>query len=823
MSKIKDLIIGQFRMCDIVTMLGTVSATIGIILAMQQHFSMAIFLLIICCICDCVDGTFARKRKNTKFESTYGGELDSLSDMISFGIFPSVIAVSMIHNMFMYLIVVLYVLCGLIRLTYFNTLKITKTGTEGYFVGVPITTISFIYPFIYALSFINSTLYTISTMVLFFVMSILFISKIKIKKPNLDKILNKIKNTELKTWQKIILNFIIFPIFIIFASDLFYKINNFVGYDGFAFFDTFKSFFSHPFAAVYLIIYIDLIMLLLMALFKKSNKAKMILIIIVSILLIVNDFKYAIMGLPIKISDVGFFNSSNMGTAVSVFDSLKGTWIIKSIIKFIIMIISAIILNKSSISKMEIKTLKMRFVYIIISLIMLILISNQTTKYSKIIVEKVYNSNREESLAIKNYAEHYYSIGFFQGIVYNQFSSNLQEPDNYNREEVKNILKNSLKEDDNWGKPNIVIYLSEALTDITELPDITFDKDILSNIHSYEKNDNIISTNTLVSTYGGISVISEWEMITGATNEFLPQGYVAYTQYYLPDNIKNINGSPSVVKALNAEGYITKYVTPWSSKSFNNKKVYTLLGADETIYKVKGEIKGDYLSDYAFTNRILKELRKNPGEPKLIVSASAQNHMPCSTTRYKKNEYDINVVSSNFNQEDTELLRCYAQGAYDADKELARLYEEIQKLDEDTIVLFFGDHLPIIIDSNGNDLYLSSSYMNTGDKDLDYLRKYTTKSVIFSNYDIKLDEKINYINLNYLTAYVMSHLDIQDKDFYTYVNNVRKEIPVFTRDYIYDLSSNEIILNKNLDQKRSQILKEYKDVQYYEFFDKDSE
>lgn len=187
----KKLFIGQYRFCDFVTMCGTLSAVIGIILSINGCNTLPFILLFLCSIFDSIDGLFARKRKNTEFETTYGVELDSLSDMISFGVFPAVLAINTVELNIIYVIVPLYVLCGLIRLAYFNTLNITKTNEKGYFRGVPITTIAFIYPLAYLFHLISWELYSYVSVCLLIILGILFISNIRVKKPNIEKIFKR--------------------------------------------------------------------------------------------------------------------------------------------------------------------------------------------------------------------------------------------------------------------------------------------------------------------------------------------------------------------------------------------------------------------------------------------------------------------------------------------------------------------------------------------------------------------------------------------------------------------------------------------------------
>ncbi len=806
----KRLFIGQFRLCDLITMGSTLSATIGIILCLKGHTNLPFLLLAICCLCDGFDGTVARMRKNTEFQSTYGEELDSLSDMVAFGIFPVVIALTTVKYKFFMYILPLFALAGLIRLAYFNALNISKKAEKGYFRGVPITSISVIYPFFYFLKINNLTVYSVATIILFIVLGTLFITNIKVKKPDWGKLIKKC--TEKKT--KILINFLNFPIFLILISDLFFKLNSF---KGLALFDMFKSIFNFPLAFIMLVLIMSLIYAMFTGILKSTRKAKFTILLIASILLLINDLKYIIMLNPVALSDVHFLNSSNIGTAGLYLKTVNGTWIIKTIIKFIIMILICILSLKKKKNDLKVNYLWLRLTMFLAPIIVLVIFFTLSTKNSLNMVKNVYNYNYDKVMATSDYGKVYYDMGLYQGIIYNHYASNVHKPDNYNKDiAITNLNAFKVANNDNWGKPNIVIILSESFSDVTNISEITFDKDVLKNIHEFEDKDDCLVTNTHVSTFGGSSVISEWEILSSSSNNFNPSGYIAYTAYYHDKNKKLIDRSPNIIRLLNKEGYKTKYITPWASESYNSSLVYDLLGTKEVNYDLKGKKKGFYLADSEINKSILSELNKDKDTPKLLIYATAENHMPCSKDKFKK--YDLGVMSSKLNDENTDLIKCYAQGVYDADQALGELYKEIKAFDRDTIVIFYGDHLPFITNDKGDNAYLVSKYFNTKDDDLNNLRKYTTKGVIFSNYIDNLDKSINYINLNYLSSYVFANLDIKNNEYFKYVNNIRKDIPVFSKSYVLD-DNNKIINIKDLDKNKKQALDDFRNVQYYSFYD----
>ena len=118
-------------------MLGTTIAFIGMCCAFNGHFSLASLCLMLSGICDSFDGTLARKYKYDKSQQEYGVQLDSLSDVICFGLLPAIITILNSNGSVLSTIIcIYYMLCGAIRLAYFNMLHATKTAKKG--AGAPV-------------------------------------------------------------------------------------------------------------------------------------------------------------------------------------------------------------------------------------------------------------------------------------------------------------------------------------------------------------------------------------------------------------------------------------------------------------------------------------------------------------------------------------------------------------------------------------------------------------------------------------------------------------------------------------------------------------
>lgn len=108
---------------------------LALVWALEGNYVWGATFILLAAVMDSMDGKVARK---LSVSSNFGKELDSLSDVVSFGVAPAFLtyyAVLQEHLSYYGLVVSLaFVLCGAVRLARFNVLNIST-----YFVGVPIT------------------------------------------------------------------------------------------------------------------------------------------------------------------------------------------------------------------------------------------------------------------------------------------------------------------------------------------------------------------------------------------------------------------------------------------------------------------------------------------------------------------------------------------------------------------------------------------------------------------------------------------------------------------------------------------------------------
>lgn len=188
--------IGFYDYTVILTYMSLISSVFGITQAIHGDYKQAIFCLAFSGICDAFDGRVARSKKNrTEDEKAFGIQLDSLCDVICFGVFPALICYLLgVRGTLGLFLVFFYCTCAVIRLAFFNVLEANRQKTEGgcnkEYRGLPVTSIAFILPLTFWLQFLLPEFWFLVLLHLVLgVVGFLFIFDFKLRKPDLKMIL----------------------------------------------------------------------------------------------------------------------------------------------------------------------------------------------------------------------------------------------------------------------------------------------------------------------------------------------------------------------------------------------------------------------------------------------------------------------------------------------------------------------------------------------------------------------------------------------------------------------------------------------------------
>lgn len=555
------------------------------------------------------------------------------------------------------------------------------------------------------------------------------------------------------------------------------------------------------------ILYLINIMLTLIT--GSSKRSVIIQSVILWIALFINALRFVYTAEPFTIADFAYISNIASITGIAK-GSLLNTiaFFIPEFLTFgIIMVVYILLINKFNFSfNIE---LKKRILLSLIPIVTLIILFNPPKFLRNFILTNIYYSDDVHVNTLN--IEYYIEDSMLGGMYRIYLEDRIYEPDNYNKEEVEKMISTDVSDEnqDNWEEANIIVTFSESFFDVSLLEDdITFDKKVTPNFNSLK--DEGIFINMISPTYGGVSSNVEFQFLTGHTLDYFSKSYIPFMSFYKTVDSRN---RLSLLKELDNNGYYTKVV--FGKDYYLSKKVYENLGVDKYEEKnVKEEYKGYYTSDEYLMDETIKAFNeKEAGEKIFYMNCTIQSHQTYELDKY--DEYDISIESSTLSDSYNELILSYSQGAYDADVQLGRMYEYIQTLDEPTILIFFGDHLPYLYNTETNDDTLNHlSYFNTGDELLDTYRKYNTQCLILANFDLGDVENWDYMSSDMILTSVVNKMGLELSDYYKWLYSIKDVLPSSNYLVSQDTEGN-LYWTSELPENMQNILDKRELAQYY--------
>jgi len=181
------MIIGMWNKSVILTYLGLSAAVVGICLSVSGiDLKYAMVCLIIAGVADLFDGTVARKVKRTDEEKSFGIQIDSLVDVVSFIALPvTLLTAAGMNKPYHAVLFAIFALCGIARLGYFNVVTADSDKAVKYYTGLPVTYCALIFPMVYLIRYVLSenNIFVMIITASVAIVSLFEILKIKVIKP----------------------------------------------------------------------------------------------------------------------------------------------------------------------------------------------------------------------------------------------------------------------------------------------------------------------------------------------------------------------------------------------------------------------------------------------------------------------------------------------------------------------------------------------------------------------------------------------------------------------------------------------------------------
>ena len=383
----------------------------------------------------------------------------------------------------------------------------------------------------------------------------------------------------------------------------------------------------------------------------------------------------------------------------------------------------------------------------------------------------------------------------------------VEQPEGYDEEKADALLSSYITEETPPERtPNIIVIMNEAFSDPAVLGAFETNRDYMPFMHRMLRGaDNTVSGWLSVSVKGGNTANTEFEYLTGATMAFLPYGSIPYQQYVKEP-------MPTMVSYLASLGYRTVAMHPYRAAGWDRDSVYPDFGFEELHFQEffrDSEKVRKYVSDLADFEKIAEVFESKPeGEPLFLFNVTMQNHSSYSDwNAYDNFTPDITVTDSS-----SKLLPAYLSLLRLSDQAIERLVDYFAGQEEETIVVFFGDHQPT--DSVVNPvLALHGKSCGTLSDEEEARLRYRVPFFIWANYDLEEAANVS-TSANFLGLKTLEAAGLPLPAFFRFLKELNQEVPVISASHI-ELADGTFTYAKD----RKELLNPYQTLQYRLLFD----
>ncbi|MDL2287668.1 LTA synthase family protein, partial [Eubacteriales bacterium OttesenSCG-928-G02] len=355
-------------------------------------------------------------------------------------------------------------------------------------------------------------------------------------------------------------------------------------------------------------------------------------------------------------------------------------------------------------------------------------------------------SSIDELNLAEAYEEYGFAYCFFTGLV----DHGIEKPKDYSQQTIdkyKEQIGRASSSEPN-EKPNVIFLQMESFFDANQIKNITISEDPTPNFNKLKT--EYPSGYLSVPTIGAGTANTEFEILTGMNIDFFGLGEYPY------NSVLNKTTCESIAYNLSELGYKTHAIHNYSATFYSRHLIFANLGFKtftslEYMQDAETNTLG-WAKDKVLTKEVLNTLSSTE-ETDFIYTISVQGHGRYPAEGVEE-EQKIKITGLD-NIADTNKYEYFVNQMYECDEFIAELIESLNNLEEKTVLVIFGDHLP--------SLNLQSNQLITEDR-------YKTEYVIWSNFGLNNEKKD--LEAYELSSYVLSLLNINNG----YINRLHQNI-----------------------------------------------
>ena len=405
----------------------------------------------------------------------------------------------------------------------------------------------------------------------------------------------------------------------------------------------------------------------------------------------------------------------------------------------------------------------------------------------------------------------------------------MDEPEGYNEETMREVAARYADAADTMNKTRteyldestVIFVLNESFSDPSRVPGIELNQEAIPEVDAIR--EGTTGGLMLSSGYGGGTANLEYMSLTGMSMANFNSSLTSPYQQLVPSQRWTTSVNQMWGDAENSLGFHpyepSMYSRATNYRKFGFSHFYTLEGDDVIAHRDTID-KSPYVSDAATYRSVLDEVGSTDAN-QFISVITMQNHMPYNDW-YSDNEFTVTNTdgAEPLGEDETREIETYAKGVSLSDKATAEFLDELDAIDKPITVVFYGDHLPGIYSTAGEDQNNSLAL---------HLTDYFIWSNKASSSQGTKNENSDYTSPNYFIAQAAEHMNAKVSPFLAFltqmhehvsameppvVNNIQGWSRIPEGQPIYLDANGNPMVESEMDAATRQLLEDYKLIQY---------
>lgn len=405
----------------------------------------------------------------------------------------------------------------------------------------------------------------------------------------------------------------------------------------------------------------------------------------------------------------------------------------------------------------------------------------------------------------------------------------MDEPEGYSEETMREVAARYADAADTMNETRseyldestVIFVLNESFSDPSRVPGIELNQEATPEVDAIR--EQTTGGLMLSSGYGGGTANLEYMSLTGMSMANFNSSLTSPYQQLVPSQRWTTSVNQMWGDAENSLGFHpyepSMYSRATNYRKFGFSHFYTLEGDDVIAHRDTID-KSPYVSDAATYRSVLDEVGSTDAN-QFISVITMQNHMPYNDW-YSDNEFTVTNTdgAEPLGEDETREIETYAKGVSLSDKATAEFLDELDVIDKPITVVFYGDHLPGIYSTAGEDQNNSLAL---------HLTDYFIWSNKASSSQGTKNENSDYTSPNYFIAQAAEHMNAKVSPFLAFltqmhehvsameppvVNNIQGWSRIPEGQPIYLDADGNPMVEDEMDAETRQLLEDYKLIQY---------